>query len=100
MSKVIGVTEARAKLKTILDEVSKKKESYILARGSKPEAVIISYEEYLATQERTKELWEKRFNLALKKSRSIFKEWLRKRGYDPDKLTEEEISGIIQDAQS
>ena len=98
MSKVIGVTEARSKLKAILDEIVKNKEAYILARGSKPEAVIISYEEYVTTQERAKELWDKRFSSALEKSRSIFRKWLRKRGYDPDKLTEEDILRIIQGA--
>jgi len=98
MSKVIGVTEARSKFKVILDEIVKNKEAYILARGSKPQAVIISYEEYVATQEKAKELWDKRFSSALNESRSIFRTWLRKRGYDPDKLSEEEILRIIKSA--
>lgn len=98
MSKIIGVTEARSKLRAILDEVAKKKESFILARGSKPEAVIIPYEEYLETQERAKELWQRRFSSALGESRLIFRDWLKRQGYDPDKLTEDEILRIIQGA--
>lgn len=99
MSKIIGVTEARSKLKDILDEIAKdKEEAFILARGSKPEAVIISYEEYVSTQEKTRELWDRRFISALERSRLIFRKWLRKHNYDPDKLTEEEILRIIQGA--
>ncbi|MDI6892333.1 MAG: type II toxin-antitoxin system Phd/YefM family antitoxin [Actinomycetota bacterium] len=98
MSKIIGVTEARSKLRKILDDISKEREPYVLTRGSKPEAVIIPYEEYLAIEERAKKLWNERFELALKKSRALFNEWLRKRGYDPEKLTEEEVERIIRSA--
>lgn len=98
MSKVIGVTEVRSRLKSILDEVVKQKESFILARGSKPEAVIIPYEDYLSFEERSRRLWNEHFDAALKKSQALFTKWLRKRGYDPDKLTEEEIERIIRSA--
>jgi len=98
MSKIIGVTEARARLKAILDEVVKKKQSFILMRGSRPEAVVIPYEEYMAGEERARKLWNERFDTALKRSQSVFREWLLKRGHDPDKLTEEEIERIIRSA--
>ena len=98
MNKIIGVTEARSKLKEILDDISKKRRPYVLTRGSKPEAVIIPYEEYLAIKEQAKRLWDERFELALKKSRAFFNEWLCKKGYDPDKLTEEEVERIIRSA--
>ncbi|MDO8886449.1 type II toxin-antitoxin system Phd/YefM family antitoxin [Candidatus Oleimmundimicrobium sp.] len=98
MSKIIGVTEARSKLKEILDDISRKREPYILTRGSKPEAVIIPYEEYLVIEEQIAKLWDERFEIALKKSRAFFNEWLRKKGYDPEKLTEEEVERIIRSA--
>ncbi|MDI6815836.1 MAG: type II toxin-antitoxin system Phd/YefM family antitoxin [Actinomycetota bacterium] len=98
MSKIIGVTEARSKLGEIVSDVSKKKESYILTRGSKPQAAIIPYDEYLAIEEREKQLWDERFELAINKSRTLFNEWLRSRGYDPEKLTEEEAERIIKSA--
>jgi len=96
MGKVIGVTEARAKLKSIIDEIKKEGESFILARGSKPEAVIIPYEEYLANERRNQQRWNERFDIAIKKSQAFFKEWLRSRGYDPEKLSEEEVERIIK----
>ncbi len=98
MSKVIGVTEARAKLKSIIDEIKKEGESFILARGSKPEAVIIPYEEYLANEKRNQQRWNERFDSAIKKSQGSFKEWLRRRGYEPEKLSEEEVERIIKSA--
>ncbi len=98
MSKIIGVTEARSKLRMILEDVSKKGESYVLTRGSRPEAVIISYKEYQALQEQSKSLWNKRFETALKKTRAHFTDWLRQKGYELEKLTDEEIERIIESA--
>ena len=98
MGKVIGVTEARAKLKSIIDEVKEEGESFILARGSKPEAVIIPYEKYLIDEKRSQQQWNERFDAAIKKSHVFFKEWLRSRGYEPEKLSEGEVEKIIKNA--
>ena len=98
MSKIIGITKARSMLKKILDEVAEKRESYILTRGSKPEAVLIPYEKYQALEELEQKLWDERFQAALKKSRAFFEKWLKEKGYDPEKLTEEEIERIIRGA--
>ena len=98
MGKVIGVTEARAKLKSIIDEVKEEGESFILARGSKPEAAIIPYEKYLIDEKRRQQDWNDRFDTAIKKSQAFFKEWLRSRGYEPEKLSEEEVEKIIKNA--
>ncbi len=98
MSKIIGITKARSVLKKILDDVSKKKELYILTRGSKPEAVIIPYEKYQTMEELEKKVWDERFEKALKKSRNFFEKWLKERGYEPENLTEEEVERIIRGA--
>jgi prevent-host-death family protein len=47
MDKIIGVTELQRKFHSVFDEVAKRRIPYILTRGSRPEAVIISYEQYL-----------------------------------------------------
>ncbi len=47
MNKIIGVTELQRKFRTVFDEVVKRHTPYILTRGSRPEAVLISYEQYL-----------------------------------------------------
>ena len=46
MDKIIGVTELQRNFRDVLDDVVVQKASYILTRGSRPEAVLISYEQY------------------------------------------------------
>ena len=47
MDKIIGVTEMQRKFRAVFDEVAKRSASYVLTRGSRPEAVMIPYEQYL-----------------------------------------------------
>ncbi len=46
MDKIIGVTELQHRFRAVFDEVVRKHTPYILTRGSRPEAVLISYEHY------------------------------------------------------
>jgi prevent-host-death family protein len=46
MNRIIGVTELQRRFKTVFDEVVNNHTPYILTRGSRPEAVLIPYEEY------------------------------------------------------
>ncbi len=47
MDKIIGVTELQRKFHSVFEEIAKRRVPYILTRGSRPEAVIIPYEQYL-----------------------------------------------------
>jgi prevent-host-death family protein len=47
MNKIIGVTELQRNFRTIFDEVVRRRVPYVLTRGSRPEAVLIPYEQYL-----------------------------------------------------
>jgi len=51
MQKIIGVTELQRRFRAIFDEVVRKKTPVVLTRGSRPEAVLISYQDYLRFQE-------------------------------------------------
>lgn len=51
MQKIVGVTELQRRFRSIFDEVVKKNTPYVLTRGSRPEAVLIPYEEFLRFQE-------------------------------------------------
>jgi len=51
VQKIIGVTELQRRFRPFFDEVVRKKTPIILTRGSRPEAVLISYEDYLRFQE-------------------------------------------------
>jgi prevent-host-death family protein len=46
MNKIIGVTEFQRQFKTVFDEVANKHIPYVLTRGSRPEVVMIPYEQY------------------------------------------------------
>jgi prevent-host-death family protein len=50
MQKVIGVTELQRHFRSVFDEVAEQKVPYVLTRGSRPEAALISYEEFLRFQ--------------------------------------------------
>ena len=52
MQKIVGVTELQRRFRSIFEEVVRKKTPVILTRGSRPEAVLISYEDFLRFQER------------------------------------------------
>jgi len=97
MEKIIGITETRTKIKSIIDSISDKDEAFIITRDSKPEAVIMSYNNYLKTKELMEENWKYRFENALDRSQEVFKKWLIKKGYDFNKLSEEDIERIIED---
>lgn len=51
MQKIIGVTELQRRFRAVLDEVTKKHVPYVLTRGSRPEAALIPYEDFLQLQE-------------------------------------------------
>jgi prevent-host-death family protein len=51
MNKVIGVTDLQRRFRPIFDEVAHKGQSYVLTRGSRPEAAIIPYEDFLHFQQ-------------------------------------------------
>jgi prevent-host-death family protein len=51
MQKIIGVTELQRKFRPFFESVVKKHTPLILTRGSRPEAVLIPYEDYLRYQQ-------------------------------------------------
>ena len=46
MHRIIGVTDFQRQFREVFDEVSRARVPYVLTRGSRPEAVLISYGEY------------------------------------------------------
>ena len=47
MDKIIGVTELQRNFRAIFDDVVHRQVPYVLARGSRPEAVLLPYEQYV-----------------------------------------------------
>ncbi len=51
MQKIIGVTELQRQFRSFFEEVARKHIPLVLTRGSRPEAVLIPYEDYLHFQQ-------------------------------------------------
>lgn len=51
MQKIIGVTELQRKFRLFFEDVVRKHTLLVLTRNSRPEAVLISYEDYLRFQQ-------------------------------------------------
>lgn len=47
MQKIIGVTELQRSFRAVFDEVARDHMPYVLTRGSRPEAAIIPYDEFI-----------------------------------------------------
>jgi prevent-host-death family protein len=47
VQKIIGVTELQRRFKAVFDEVVKERRPYVLLRGSRPEAALIPYDDFL-----------------------------------------------------
>jgi len=51
MQRIIGVTELQRKFRPFFESVVRKRTPLVLTRGSRPEAVLIPYEDYLRYQQ-------------------------------------------------
>ena len=51
MQRIIGVTELQRRFRPFFEDVVRKRIPLILTRGSRPEAVLIPYEDYLRYQQ-------------------------------------------------
>ena len=67
MQEIVGVTELQRHFRSFFDQVVQKNKPLILTRGSRPEAVMIPYQDYLRFQQmqesevlaRFDRVWEK-----------------------------------------
>ena len=65
MNRIIGVTELQRKFRTVFDDVVKHRKPYILTRGRRPEAVMMSYDQYLKFVEMNEDGVLRRFDQAV-----------------------------------
>jgi prevent-host-death family protein len=69
MNQIIGVTELQRRFRSVFDQVVKERKSYILTRGSRPEAAIIPYEDYVRIQSMGEDDVLERFDRLMEKMR-------------------------------
>lgn len=51
MQKIVGVTELQRKFRSFFEDVVRKRIPLVLTRGSRPEAVLLPYEDYQRYQQ-------------------------------------------------
>lgn len=94
MNQIVSVTYARNNLRALLDQIVKQGSRFILVRGSVPEAAIIPYEDILQKDQ----IWNERFEKAIKQSQNYFLKWLKDKGIDPKTLSEDRVYELIKKA--
>lgn len=67
MNQMIGVTELQRRFRAVFDDVTKNGIPYILMRGSKPEAVLIPYEQYMKYKKFSDEDANQKFDAMVKR---------------------------------
>jgi len=81
--KIIGVTELQRRFRQFFDQVAKKNTPIILTRGSRPEAALIPYEDYLRLQELKESEVLARFDLVWEKLGEL------NEGYSEDEIADD-----------
>ena len=78
--KIIGVTDLQRGFRKVIDEVAEERVPYVLTRGSRPEAVLVPYDEY----QRLQKLQEKEVVLEL--DRLLARNTVRTEGVSEDEM--------------
>jgi prevent-host-death family protein len=89
MQHIIGVTELQRRFRLILDKVVQERVPYILTRGSRPEAVLLAYEDFLRFQE-----WQEHG------ARARFDRLLERMAVQNAAVSEEEIAAEVAAARA
>ena len=87
MNQIIGVTELQRRFRSVFDEVTKKGIPYVLTRGSKPEAVLLPYEEYVKFKRLSDEEATQKFDAMLERLGTL-----------NAKFSDEEVSADVEEA--
>jgi prevent-host-death family protein len=90
LDRIISLTEARARLKEIIEQTNNDR-FWVLTRRGKPRVAIVDVE-YL--DQLIRRAW---FNDLASRSQAAFDEYLQQRGLDPATVTEEEIDALLRE---
>ena len=91
--KIIGVTDLQRNFKAVFDEVREARVPYILTRGSRPEAVLLPYEEYLRLERLDEKEVVYRFDRLLERMRDHNKDASEEEVLDDTRRARDEARG-------
>ena len=98
MQQIMNITQARNTLSQLVSDVAKNKKSVVIIRDSMPEAVLVSYDEFVSTDNEKQDLWALRFDRMLRKGKQAFAVWAKKNKIAVNLLSEEDAYKIIKKA--
>jgi prevent-host-death family protein len=90
LDRIIPLTEARARLREIIEQTNEDR-FWVLTRRGKPRVAIVDVE-YL--DQLIRRAW---FNDLASRSQAAFDEYLQQRGFDPATATEKEIEALLRE---
>ena len=95
MQQIVNITDVRNNLSRLVKEVAQKDNTIVIIRDSKPEAAIVSYEKARTINEAAEKEWKKQFDKVFSAIRKQGRAFLKKRGVDWKKMTEEEFYDFV-----
>lgn len=97
LPKFIGITELRNKAREVFDMLKKEETPVVVMRDSKPEAVIVSYNEYDLLEKEKRRLWNRRLDELAQKSKPYIVSFLKRKGYEAKKITGDKLVSILEE---
>ncbi|MBI4999690.1 type II toxin-antitoxin system Phd/YefM family antitoxin [Candidatus Gottesmanbacteria bacterium] len=94
MQQIISITQFRNSLSNLAKQIKQTKMPVVVVRDSQPELVVSSYQAY---QEREEELLKNKTLALLNQGQAAFRKYLRKRGIDPEKLSDQQAEEILNE---
>ncbi|RJP50318.1 MAG: type II toxin-antitoxin system Phd/YefM family antitoxin [Anaerolineaceae bacterium] len=93
MDQIIGVTELQRRFRAVFDDVTRNRIPYILMRGSKPQAVLIPYEEYIKYQTWERESENQRYERVMRRMQEL-------NAHYSDEEIEADVEAAIQEVRA
>lgn len=93
MNQIIGVTELQRRFRAVFEDVTKNHVPYILTRGSKPQAVLIPYDEYVKYQAQKKETEDQRYDRLMKRMQEL-------NAHFSDEEVEADVESVLQEVRA
>lgn len=98
--KIIGVTDLQRRFKAVVDEVREDRVPYVLTRGSRPEAVLLPYDEYMRLEQLDEKEAVFRFDRLLAKARDRNRDLGAKEVAEDVKRARDEVRGRTKPADA
>lgn len=95
MQQIINITQVRNNLSRLVKEVSREDKTVVIIRDSQPEAAIIPYSRVKIMDAEIDKKRKQQFSKVFSAIRKQGRAWLKKKGVNWKKMTEEEFYDFI-----